>query len=238
MNVYLVIPTFNEEADLNESFSNLRRVFDSSSYQTYYHFVNDGSTDGTQTLLKELQEKHRNVHVSNLPLNMGKGYAVMFGLKNVFREDCEVFGYVDADLDLDPKNYPDMIHTLLNGTAQIIVGNKLDHNSIVDYPFRRRVLSSLYRKVTKILLALDVPDTQTGVKFFTASVLKDVAPKVKARSFSFDIEFLSLAVREGYSICSSPVVLKHRFNSSISIRNSLHALVDLLKIRNSLLKDD
>lgn len=238
MKVYLVIPAYNEEKDLDESFSRLRKVFDSSRYQTHYHFVNDGSTDNTQILLRELQLHYDNVHVSDLPMNMGKGYAVMFGLKNIFQQDCEVYGYVDADLDLDPENFPQMISLLLDGESQLIVGNKLDHNSIVEYPFRRRLMSYLFRKLTKILLDLDVPDTQTGVKFFTAQVLRDVVPKVKAKSFSFDIEFLSRAVRAGYYINSSPVVLKHRFNSSISFRKAFYAIVDLFKIKNTLRKDD
>lgn len=238
MKIYLVIPAFNEEKDLLESFSNLRTVFESSDYEAHYHFVNDGSTDGTQTLLGELQKKYSNVYVSDLPLNKGKGFAVMFGLNNAFLHDCDVFGYVDADLDLNPENFPVMISKLLHGTSHVIVGNKLDHNSVVEYPFKRRVMSYLYRKLTKTLLDLDVPDTQTGVKFFTASVLNDVAPKVKAKSFSFDLEFLSLAVRAGYSIDSSPVILKHRFNSSISLQNSLHAIVDLIKIRHALRKND
>ena len=234
MKIYVVIPAFNEEKDLEESFSNLTRVFETSNIEAHFHFVNDGSTDKTLELLMEIGKGASNVYISNLPLNMGKGFAVMHGLNNIQQDDCDVYGYVDADLDLDPVNYPAMIKLLTQGNDQIVVGNKLDNRSLVDYPLKRRVLSYIFRKLTKVLLSLDVPDTQTGVKFFTAGVLRDIPPRIKVKSFSFDIEFLAIAVREGYSICSAPIVLKHRFNSSISLRNSMQAVKDLFRIRRML----
>lgn len=102
----VVVPTYNEEAVLGAFYERLRDVLDGLEVRREILFVNDGSTDATLTLIRELQRRDPGIALVDLSRNFGKEIALTAGLDHA-RGDAVVV--IDADLQ-DP---PDLIPQLL-----------------------------------------------------------------------------------------------------------------------------
>ena len=117
---------------------------------------------------------------------------------------------MDSDIELHPVQINTFFDIMEFDNSDIVIGSKRHPNSVLNYPFHRKVISSIYFFLIKILFGLPINDTQTGLKLFKHKVLKDVFPKVVVRSFAYDLEILAYAHRLGYKIAEAPVVIDSR----------------------------
>lgn len=105
--VSVFVPAHNEENALPLLYEELRKLMDGTdAYEWEILVVNDGSTDGTLSVLKELHEKDERVHYVNLSRNFGKENAMLAGFDYV-AGDCMVI--MDADMQDPPSLIPDML---------------------------------------------------------------------------------------------------------------------------------
>ena len=120
----VVIPCYNEESrlDIRAFLSFVRTVPDIG-----FLFVNDGSTDGTLSLLERLRQKApERFGVCDLAQNAGKAEAVRQGVLQVCRGDAEFVGYWDADLATPLAVIPQFCRTLQeNPRVQMILGSRV-----------------------------------------------------------------------------------------------------------------
>lgn len=102
MKLSLVVPCYNEEANVERFFNEVKRVFQGEAYDYEIVFVNDGSKDGTYKELKKLYENNRGSHIRVLTLsrNFGKEAAIYAGLSNAKGERVCL---IDADLQQHPE---------------------------------------------------------------------------------------------------------------------------------------
>src|SRR5438105_3443715 len=111
MLVSIVIPCFNEEKVLHDAYGRISAVFRNESGMEYeLVFVDDGSTDATPAILKELAQADLRVNVIRFSRNFGHQPAVSAGLKHC-RGDLAVI--IDADLQDPPEIIPAMIEQLI-----------------------------------------------------------------------------------------------------------------------------
>jgi len=136
--------------------------------------------------------------------NYGKGRA----LKKGFRY-CkgEYIVFLDSDMDLHPVQIKTFFDIMELDKADVVIGSKRHPNSVLDYPFERKVISSAYFFLVKLMFGLPIKDTQTGLKLFKAEVLKNVFHKVLVKKFAFDLELLVNIHHAGYKIAEAPVTL-------------------------------
>jgi glycosyltransferase involved in cell wall biosynthesis len=173
--------------------------------------VSDGTTDASDEGLDELGDELRVVRLAE---NRGKGAALRAG----FAEARGGYvGFIDGDGDIPASVLSNFVEMIASGQAQLLIGSKLHADSMVEYPWIRRVYSVGYRLLVRALIGLDVSDTQTGVKLVRRDVLAEVLPLLVERGFAFDLELLGVARRFGYDrIVELPVAIRERFTSSIS----------------------
>ena len=109
MRLSLIIPCFNEEEVLNLFMDRTAPVIETirekHGIDTEYIFINDGSTDGTLAILKQLHAENPSVHYISFSRNFGKESAIYAGLKNA-RGDYAVT--MDADMQDPPALLPEM----------------------------------------------------------------------------------------------------------------------------------
>ena len=139
--------------------------------------------------------------------------------------------FCDADLELDPAQLEDFMTRLNDEQAAAVIGCKMHPESNVDYPFHRRVFSIGYYVFLKLLFHLDTLDTQTGLKLFHASPIKQVMRAVLVKRYAFDVEVLSLLQEIGGKIVSAPVKLDFRRASSrIHLKDVWDMFLDTLRV--------
>lgn len=226
----LVIPAYKQEKKIVQNIENLERVLSSLPYNYEIIVVVDGILDDTYKNAKAL--KRKNLKVFGYKKNLGKGYAVKYG---VLKGKGDVIGFIDAGMDIDSSAISLLLDLMSFHNADIVVGSKLHPESEVNYPFGRKILSWGYRTLTHVLFGLDVRDTQVGLKFFRKRVVKDVFPRLLVKKFAFDIEVLAVARARGFKrIYEGPIKLDFTGVSNITSTNFwrivLHMLWDTIAV--------
>lgn len=108
MKLSLVVPCYNEEANVKRFFDEVNRVFESKVPDFEFVFVNDGSKDGTYSELKKLYKENKasNIQVLTFSRNFGKEAAIYAGLSNA---KGDMVCIIDADLQQRPEVVLEML---------------------------------------------------------------------------------------------------------------------------------
>ena len=202
--ISIVMPAYNEAGHIALSIDETAKVFNSLGYSWELIVMDDGSSDDTYERAAALSEKYPQLIVKKNPYNIGKGRAIK---KAVHYATGDYVLFLDADLDLHPSQFPALFDIMRLNNADIVIGSKLHPNSIVRYPFQRRIISWIYYLLVRFLFNLPCHDTQTGLKLFKTEVLRNVLPRILVRAFAFDLEILVNAHHLGYKITEAPIVL-------------------------------
>lgn len=143
----VVVPCYKEEAVLHETHKRLSQLFDrliqarQISPESYILYVNDGSTDQTWAIIKELHQNTAYACGLNLAGNVGHQNALLAGL-NAVKDRCEIAISIDADLQDDIQVIPDMINSYKAGN-DIVYGVRKERKT--DTFFKRNTALVFYR---------------------------------------------------------------------------------------------
>lgn len=230
----VVVPAYNEADSIEESLQRLHDTLRTEFPGTFQIvLVDDGSRDPTAELARGLQLE--NVEIIESAGNLGKGAALRRGF---LQARGSVIAQIDADLDLHPESLISLLEILASTDVDIVVGSKVHPNSIVTYPRLRRVQSSVYRLLVRLLFGLRISDTQTGVKVFRREVIDAVGPKLQVDGFTADLEMLAWASRLGYSLSEGPIRLDYQFTSSMPYGAAFSMIGETFRIWRLLASED
>ena len=202
------MPAYNEENRIASSIEETVRTFEQFGCQWELLVMDDGSTDTTFEKAQELAKKYPgHLIVKKNNINLGKGRALKKSLHYV---SGDYMLFLDADMDLHPIQAQTLFDIMRLDDADVVIGSKMHPNSVVNYPFSRRIMSLVYYWLVRILFNLPCHDTQTGLKLFRTEVLRQVLPRILVKQFAFDLEVLVNAHHLGYKIAEAPIVLHSR----------------------------
>ena len=220
----LVIPTYRQADVINAQVIDVLNELESLDLRFEVLVVVDGDDDGTSAELSNL--RHDCLRVVVLEHNVGKGNAVRRGLLSL---GGRARAFLDAGGDIPAVCLRDAYEIFRTHKADVVVASKLHPDSLVDYPWVRRIYSWGYRQLTRVLFGLTVQDTQAGLKIYSAAVVEQVFPHVRTQGFAFDIEALALAWRLGFHrVVESPVVIRQGFATTIRPTTVLRILGETL----------
>lgn len=189
--------------------------------------VDDGSTDGTKDVLKQISDPR--VTVIYHEKNKGKGGALKTGFSNV---TGDIVIIQDADLEYDPADYAQLIKPIVNSHADIVYGSRFlsgPHRVLLFWHYLGNKLITL---VADILYNINLTDVETGYKAFRSKILKEI--NFSSNSFGFEVEFTAKAAKRRYRIYEVPIQYSGRTyeeGKKITWRDGIVALYILLKYR-------
>ena len=233
--VAIIVPVYNEEETLEESFRRLYVTFLDSNISVFFLMVNDGSSDASYEIMRKIASDFKNVGIATLPINSGKGAAILHGFETLMN-NFDFVGFIDADLDLNPAYFERLTDQAVYDNLSVSIGSKRHRNSKLDYPFHRRFLSLVYRFLVRSLTKVNCGDSQTGMKLFRQDVLVAISPYLTLKSFALDVEILALCTCAKYTIHEFPIEINYQTKSSLTFRSSFIAITDLLRVRLSINK--
>lgn len=227
----VVIPVFNERDTIDEV---LRRVRDVPIAKQII-VVDDGSTDGTRDLLQQLETAGTGSVGSDRcefvlilqETNRGKGAAVRRGFAAATGEFVLI---QDADLELDPADYPRLLEPLRNGVADVVYGSRFLGGSRHVVFFWHYVANRLQTLLSNMLTNLNFSDLWTCYKVFRKSVLDTL--DLREDRFGFEPEVTAKIARGRWRIHEVPVSYWQRgYGEGKKIRwiDGLHGLWCILR---------
>ena len=224
MKLSIVIPVYNESETICEVIKRVEAV----NGDKEIIIVDDGSTDGTRTLLEKYEEKE-DFKVIYQPKNKGKGAALRAGFEIA---KGEVIIIQDADLEYNPKDYPVLLEPILDGRADIVYGSRFlggPHRVLFFWHYLGNVcLTALSNMFTNINLS----DMETGYKVFRRKILESIT--LKSNRFGFEPEFTSKVAQKNFVIYEVPISYSGRDYSAgkkINWKDGIAALWFIFRFR-------
>ena len=227
MKISIIIPAFNEEKTLNEV---VQRVYgvDLGPIEKEVIISNDGSSDGTRDVMVNLVKEFPNLKTYSSPTNLGKGAAVRLGMAI---STGEVIILQDADLELNPAEYPNLLQPFLENKADIVYGSRFILKT-ANIPKRTRLSNWILTLFTNFLFGCHLTDMETGYKAFKRDLVKGL--RLRCVRFDFEPEITAKFVMAGYKINEIPVNYKPRTvteGKKIAWRDGVEALYTMLRCR-------
>ena len=218
--VDVVIPVYNEEAELASSVRRLHRFLaERFLFATRITIADNGSVDTTAAIAAQLAAELPGVRVIRLE-HKGRGGALR---EAWLSSDAPVLAYMDVDLSTDLSAMAPLIAPLISGHSDLAIGTRLARSSRVVRGAKREVISRGYMLLLKSALAAGFSDAQCGFKAIRADVARELLPHIADTGWFFDTELLVLAQRTGLRIHEVPVDWIDHADSRVDILSTAAA---------------
>jgi glycosyltransferase involved in cell wall biosynthesis len=210
MKLIIQIPCHNEEASLPIAVAALPKSI--PGIETIEVLViNDGSTDRTVEVARELGVKH----VVGFPRNQGLAKTFMLGIRSCLEQGADIIVNTDADNQYDARDIPALIEPILSGRAEIVVGARpistIEHFSPV-----KKLLQRIGSGVVARVSGTRVADAPSGFRAFT----REAASKLNVFSeYTYTLETIIQAGQKNMSIVSVPVRVNADLRPSRLVRS-------------------
>lgn len=224
MRSLVVLPTYNEAANIAEVLQRLR----SACPETSVLVVDDNSPDGTADVVEALAEDLRGVELLSRSVKAGLGSAYRDGFKRGLEQGFDVLVAMDSDLSHDPAVLPRLLDLIEQGADLVIGSRYVAGGSIPDWSWHRRLLSSWGNRYAGAALKLDVADATSGYRAFRAAMVADIDfGEVRADGYGFQIEMAYRIQGLGGTVREFPIAFVDRVRgrSKMSLRIIVEALV-------------
>ncbi|MCQ2165668.1 MAG: glycosyltransferase family 2 protein [Bacteroidales bacterium] len=220
--ISIIIPSFNEKESLPELISWIGKVMEREGRSYEVIIVDDGSTDGSWSTIKELSSADERVHGIQFRRNYGKSAALYCGFEAA---EGRVVFTMDADLQDSPEELPEMYRMIVEDGWDIVSGWKQKRQ---DNKFTKNLPSKLYNATARAITGIHLHDMNCGLKAYRNEVVKSIEVYGEMHRY---IPYLAKNV--GYSkITEKPVHhQKRKYGiSKFGLERFVNGFLDLLSL--------
>ncbi len=195
LDLSVVIPLLNEDESLKELHQQLRNALHRINVRYELIFVDDGSTDRSFQVLRDLKRQDHRIRIIRFRRNYGKSAALSVGFE---KAQGSVVVTMDADLQDDPAEIPNLVRKLREGYDLVSGWKKVRRD-----PLSKKIPSKFFNLVTSLLTGIRLHDFNCGLKAYRSEVIKSV--KIYGELHRY---VPALAQWEGFLVTELPV--QHR----------------------------
>mgnify|MGYP003509334219 FL=1 len=227
----IIIPAYQEEKRLPDSLNKLEYFLFQTNLDIEIIIVVEDLSDNTFGIAKEFAETHDNIVVLLNEQRMGKGYSVKRG---VLAATAPIIGFIDADFSFNIVDILDYYQIIKDNKAECVIPLRIQDKTV---PFYRSITSLIFRSARKLIVGINVHDTQSGFKVFSSEFVRNVFPRVATDGFAFDIDVLAWGETLGYRIKELPTIFGHNGDSRVSfVKDSIDMFKHLFTVRKNINK--
>ncbi|MBP5278445.1 MAG: glycosyltransferase family 2 protein [Prevotella sp.] len=168
MDISVVIPLYNEEESIPELYQWIARVMDENHYSYEIIFINDGSTDQSWKVIRELSKDHEEVKGIRFRRNYGKSPALYCGFKEALGD---VVITMDADLQDSPDEIPALYQMVTVEGYDLVSGYKQKRYDPISKTIPTKLFNATARKISGIK---NLHDFNCGLKAYRQEVVKNI----------------------------------------------------------------
>lgn len=193
--ISIIIPLYNEEESIRLIYDEIKKDIKDHKYKIL--FIDDGSTDGSLTIIKEILEKDENINIYSFRKNLGKAEALTFGFQ---KAKGDIIVTLDADLQDKPSEIPKILEKLKEGW-DVVCGWRKDRKD----PWKKVMSSRIFNYLAGILCGFKLHDFNCGLKAYKKEAAKSL------NLYGGMHRFIPLIVyKQGFSVTEVPVVHEKR----------------------------
>ncbi|ODS31697.1 MAG: glycosyltransferase family protein [Candidatus Scalindua rubra] len=227
----IVIPAYNEEKRIGNTLGEIISYLKTKDYKSEIILVSDGSTDSTiNVVIRESGEMGYDIKITENEISKGKGYSVRRGM---LETRGEYVLFTDADLSTPIDEVEKLIYWLGKGYDVTIGSRGLEDSQVeIHQSFVRESMGKIFNKIMNLIVFTGFKDTQCGFKCFKRDAVNKIFKKQRIRGYTFDVEILLIAKRQGFRVREVPVRWLNSPHSKVRIiRDPIFMLYDIFRIR-------
>ena len=199
--IYVMLPAYNEEKNLEElitKWENQKKELNNKGFELEITVINDASTDNTENIVKQIQNKYSNLRLINHEINKGLSGGLNTGINSFLNraKENDLLVFMDADNTHEPMYVNEMIDKLLDGSDCVIASRYKNNSDIKGLTNDRRMMSDLARYYYSFVLNVpNVKDYTCGYRVYKYEIIKKLQEKygdepIKEKSFACMMELL------------------------------------------------
>lgn len=234
----LVIPTYNEEKNIEKTLSEIKNFLNAKDFPWEVIVSDDGSRDKTVKLAEDFSLKNPGFRILKNH-HQGKGPTLIKGMSEA---KGEIVLFSDADLATPIEEVDKLLSQFKDGFDVAIGSRGLKREGA---PLLRLILAKGFNSLVQVIALPGISDTQCGFKSFKNEAIKKIIDKSKLYSTSeddrfktaavtpaFDVEILLIAKRLKFKIAQVPVKWHHVGTIRVNpLRDSIAALLGIIRLR-------
>ena len=235
--ISIIIPIYNEEENLlqynDDFFPYTEKISSNYNIPFEYVFVDDGSSDSSVELLKEIAKKRSDCTILFHKTNKGMGGAIKTGISG---SSGDLIVTIDSDLTYRPEDIKKLIDAYRITQADCISGSPyVEDNLIENVPLSKKVPSIVLNLMYRFLLQQKITCVSAVFRLYKKDALENIS--IESNDFSINAEILVKFLFSGKKICEIPAVLHSReygiskLDTRKEIINNLRLLSKILKIK-------
>lgn len=226
-----LIPAYNEEARIEPVLRQYAQFF-GRNYPGQFQLVVilNGCKDNTIGVVQRMAQEHPSISWLDFPTAIGKGGALIEGLKLAGHAD--LIGYVDADGATPAHAYLELVKKI--GPADCVIGSRWLPGAVIhqSQTGNRQFASRVFHYIVQTLFWMNIRDTQCGAKVMKREVAEKIHPALRIADMAFDINLLYSIKHAGFKILEVPTEWTDKAGSKVALgRSSLTMFLSVVRIR-------
>ena len=206
----VIIPTYNEK----ENIESIIRVVMDLPLDFHVLVIDDGSPDGTATIVKRLMKDSfaDRLHLIERSGKLGLGTAYIAGFKWAIEQKANYIFEMDADFSHNPEDLLKLYDACANEGADLAIGSRyVTGVNVVNWPMGRVLMSYFASKYVRFVLGVNIHDTTAGFVCYRRQTLETIElDKIRFKGYAFQIEMKFTALKCGARVKEVPIVFVNR----------------------------
>lgn len=218
--ILVVVPVYNEEDKIKDTIAGLKEI----DLIDEIVIVNDGSTDNTKEVIKNLD-----VTTINLEKNYGKGYAMHIAIKTY---DYDYIAFVDGDLGLTSIELEKLICPVVSGEVDFTIAKFPDKSSATNTKGGFGLVKKLAKNGVYFYTKKEINTSLSGQRVYKKEIM-DVMEYIPSR-YGIEVAMTIQALNGGFTFKEIPVTMTHRY-SERTLKGFKHRGKQFLNILKTLI---
>ncbi len=216
-NIAIIIPVYNEEANISKLVDNIKLVVPYAQVIT----IDDGSSDKSAVAASRAGAK-----VISHPFNLGYGAALQTGYKYALKKGIEAIVQLDGDGQHDPSHIPEFLNIIEKNEADVVIGSRFLSGETYKIPLVRKIGMRLFSIIATVIMKQPITDSTSGYQALNSKVIQFYAGRRYPVDFP-DADVLIMLKRSGFRIKEVPVKM---YGSMKSMHSGLKPFYYIFKI--------
>lgn len=229
----VIIPTYNEKENIERI---IRKVFSLSAIFDIL-IVDDGSPDGTGTIVKGLREEFQErLFLEERKGKLGLGTAYIHGFKWCLAKGYTYIFEMDADFSHNPNDLVRLREACVDGADMSIGSRYIKGVNVVNWPISRVLMSYFASAYVRLITRIHIQDATAGFVCYKREVLEKIPlDKIKFVGYAFQIEMKFTAIQYGFKVVEIPIIFTDRTagTSKMSTRIFREAFFGVIQMKVS-----